>query len=321
MPDKWVKSLKFVKLESLAIFFILHPQYKKYVHHSKNKPVKNNLKLLVLFCIIFNNGFSQNYEKYFANVNIADSLLYIEHDTTGYVNILSILDNKFDSQEYLLLKMYSLLGDTTNAYKQALVCFSKGFDLTVAESYFNKNILAQLKNEYQEQHLIYLKNKKISDDFIYAIHEMIGRDQLIRDLLMDSIVNEQQWIKVDTANLITLLGLIDSYGFPMQKDYGSKFHTFYVEMIHLPYLDETIYQRFLNFYKSNLINGAIEPELLAYFIDRHDYEINGEQTYGTFANPYEGVGKLFDEENIEQRRKELFLPSMKVYLTKRGVKK
>ena len=102
--------------------------------------MKNNLKLFFLFCVILNNGFSQSFKQYFTDINTADSLLYLNHDTIAYLNKLNNLDNRFDSQEYLLLKMYSLQGDTTNAYKHALACFRKGCDLTIAESYFNKGL-------------------------------------------------------------------------------------------------------------------------------------------------------------------------------------
>lgn len=274
-----------------------------------------------LITLLFNsNIFSQGFKNYFQALNKADSLLYIEHDTSAYIKTLSQLQNRLFDEEYALSKIYLIIGDTLNSLKFAVKCFEKGASLEMfSNSYSGKNYSLLLKKN-KNSSVKYLKNKDVSLDFIYGIYNLLGSDQLIRNLNNKNLVKDDEFKKVDSTNLKTLVELIDNYGFPILKTYGSKFHLFYILMIHLPYLEDEIYQRFLSYYTANLTKGAITPDLLAYFIDRHDYEKNGEQTYGTFANPYEGRGKIFNEKELDKRRMDMYLSSMKIFLAKRGVK-
>lgn len=282
---------------------------------------KHKITFLLLLIISFN-SYAQDYKQIYGICNNADSILYIEKDTISYIEELKKIQgkNRFFQHEYNLSKKYLEINDTTNSLKHLLLAFKKGASLDIIPEALSINHKNYLIKNYKEQHLQYLKNENVSPDFLYGIHELLGSDQVIRVQFMDSIISEKEWIKTDSLNLITLLTLIDKHGFPTQKDYGSQFHVFYILMIHLPYLDEDIYQKFLNFYKGNLLNGSIQPNLLAYFIDRHNYTEAKEQTYGSMADPYFGVAKINDEKNIEKRRKELYLPSMNVWLAKRGIK-
>lgn len=254
-------------------------------------------------------------------INTADSFLYVKKDTSLYIKEMNKLKKKqrlFD-EELMLMNIYLSIGDSLKAKKHALRSFSLGGTIDILPAKFNSNYFTELKKKHKIHYSKFLRNKQVIIPFLHGIYELLGSDQLIRNMEIDSTVNKYQRLKVDSANLHVLMGLIDTYGFPKLKDYGSEFHRFYILMIHLPYLDEKIYQRFLNFYKENLQNGAITPDLLAYFIDRHDYSSEG-QTYGTLADPYFGVAKIKDELNVENRRKELFLSSMKIWLAKRGIK-
>lgn len=277
--------------------------------------------IIFLMTLLLNsNSFSQNLKNYYQTINRADSLLYLEEDTSAYIKTIAQLKNRLFDEEYALFKMYLTIGDTSNSLKFAVKCYEKGAALDMFSGVYNQKSFAIFLKKMKQSNLNYSKNKNVSLDFVYSVYEMLGKDQLIRNLYNDSLVNVDECRKVDSTNLITLMNLIDTYGFPTVKDYGSQFYPFSILMLHLPFLDEQIYQRFLEFYISNLTKGAISPDLLAYFIDRHDYDKFGGQTYGMFANPYEGKGKIINEKDIDKRRSELYLPSMKIWLAKIGVK-
>ncbi|MCB9336125.1 MAG: hypothetical protein H6586_08240 [Flavobacteriales bacterium] len=271
----------------------------------------------LLFFVLANNSvFAQDYSNYFLKLNKADSLLFIEKDTNNYIEtLLSIEDRLFD-QEYELARMFLQKGDSLNAKEFVKLSLEKGGGYSL----FSKEILEQLNINYLECENYYYCNSKVNSGFINGINKLLGNDQLIRVLHSDSLIAEEVWVRTDSINLIELMNLIDIYGFPMIKDYGSQFHLFYILMIHLPYLDEDIYIRFLNFYKQNLSKGSITPDLLSYFIDRHDYSTHGGQTYGSLADPYFGVAKILNKETVEKRRNDLYLPTLKVFFAKRGIK-
>lgn len=277
------------------------------------------LHLLFAFSAII---YSQDYTTNFRAKNKADSLLYIENDTLSYIKKLKSIPSsiRFFSDELELMKKSLALRDTTSALLFAQLAFSKGAFTNILDYGFNKHHKKYLQKKFKENNIVYISNENISIKFICSIYEILGSDQLVRFQNMDSIVTNNHMFDVDTSNLSKLVKLIDEHGFPMQKDYGSQFHIFYILMIHLPYLDKSVYQKFLNFYLDNLKNGAITPDLLAYFIDRHDFNFNGGQTYGSIADPYFGVAKIKDEKNINIRRKEIYLPNMKIWLAKRGIK-
>lgn len=286
------------------------------------KLLKFMIKIIIhlLFMLYSVNFLAQDYKQKYAILNKSDSLLYLEKDTISYLKKMGeIHENQFFSDELKLSKIYLSISDTANALEHLLLSYEKGGGLSINPEGFTDNHLRYLKEGYRERHMKYIENPNVSDEFICSIYELLGSDQLIRNLNMDSIVSNDHLRMIDSLNLLKLMNLVENYGFPMQKDYGSKFHLFYILMIHLPYLEENSYQKFLSFYKDNLLKGSISPELLAYFIERYEYSEEG-QLYGAFANPWEGVGKIKDEKNLDKRRAELFLPRMSVWLAKRGIK-
>jgi hypothetical protein len=282
---------------------------------------KTHTTFIILFIVSFN-LYSQNYKTNYITQNLSDSLLYIEKDTNSFINKIKTLpeQDRFFSQELKLARTFLQIGDTTNSLQHYLYAFKKGGGIEHIDLNLNPNHKQYLNENYKKQHLLYLTNHNVSNDFLYRTYELLGNDQLIRVQYMDSVIDQREFSKTDSLNLLTLMELINSYGFPMQKDYGAQFHTFYILMIHLPYLDKKVYQQFVSFYKKNLLNGAITPDLLSYFIDRYDYTETGEQTYGSIADAYFGIPKIKSNKYIDQKRAELYLPSMKIWLALRGIK-
>ncbi|PCI92538.1 MAG: hypothetical protein COB15_17490 [Flavobacteriales bacterium] len=283
--------------------------------------MKNKI-LLVLLILLSLSLHSQTFENVYRVQNKADSLIYIEKDTISFLNEIKAIpeQERFFSQELQLAKIFLKIGDTTNSLKHYLFAFKKGGGIDHIHSSLNPEHKKYLNKNYKQHHLLYMKNNDVSNEFLYKMYELLGNDQLIRVQNRNSIVDNQEFAKTDSLNLLVLMELIKSYGFPMQKAYGSHFHAFYILMIHLPYLNVEVYQQFVSFYKNNLLDGAITPDLLAYFIDRYDYAENGAQTYGSIADPYFGISKIKNAKDVDEKRSKLYLPSMRIWKARRGIK-
>ncbi|QES87624.1 DUF6624 domain-containing protein [Rhizosphaericola mali] len=184
----------------------------------------------------------------------------------------------------------------------------------------------------QIENIINTQNQKINKQLIGKLDSIREKDQKPRFQYMDTIKKYgvksiqanflgKQILKQDSLNLIALLSLIDSNGWPSKVEVGEKGEqTIFLVIQHAP-LD--VQEKYLPIMEKAAFNGDIKKSQLAYLQDRVLWRKRSLQLYGSQIKIDEHGKALYpfpmeDPLNVNLRRFSVGLFSMEEYMSKNG---
>jgi hypothetical protein len=142
----------------------------------------------------------------------------------------------------------------------------------------------------------------------------------------DSELVQDTWKQIhynDSLNLVRIEAIIDKYGWPTSELVGE-------DLADVPFLvlqhcgDVELMEKYLPVIEKAVINGDLDKQSLALFIDRIKMFKGEDQVYGTQLSYNNETGELSlypvtDEINLNKRREEMGLGSIEDYLEHFGL--
>lgn len=179
----------------------------------------------MIFVVLANNCFAQNYIDYHKEINHAE-LKIVESDFQNSLNhyqkAFELVDKPFAKDLYNASLCSTKLNNHSLTYVLVKQQVKKGIPLKFFKSKKYKNFRKSnfgdsLKKE--EKTLIRVAKQNVNQDYLSELKELDRLDQKIRKRkygypMSDTIV------KVDSLNMIKLLKLIDNYGYPSENIIG-----------------------------------------------------------------------------------------------------
>lgn len=302
------------------------------------------MKLFLYIFSVFNSYFcfsqSLNYGKYYQLISEADVYLYEQPD---YLHAAKILDSTLTYNGLpnnnlsagiinFKLKRYGSTYQHLLKYAQSGNNISTIVDTLRGDSIFNfkKADLDFMFKKYpqlsREYSVIQLKSKKeFNVELNNELLKLFYKDQAIREVVdvfatrLDSCCrdttnhfSESEFSKADSLIFSQLKGLINKFGLPLRHQVSNDaFLAFYFVLMH-NYTNEmshgycdSIIAVAKNRFKTDVF---ITPHEYAMIIDRYYINTFGKNYYNEFCIP---DLQLVEPENINYRRKEIFLNELK----------
>lgn len=301
--------------------------------------VNSQFIFLLPFCLMFSfckpsdkHATTKDFTGYYELIN---KYLICEADSDSvcaYQNLKLAADNYCGfSDEYDALIAYELKNGNKRAalkYAQKMVASGyKFFNENLAHygkitlAYSDSNFIKDLMKEYPRWRKEYLCNRTEYFNLLnMEVNCMADREQYVRGHI--DTKGAETWkytYEVDSINYIELKNIILNHGFPdrTQLDLQTEWSLNQL-LLYSRFLDLTTQtdEKEMNWYDSTLraavLNGNISPENYAGITDYY-YCLKGHlakkeelQFYGEF-NSDEGFNPIMDIENVDKRRKEIFL--------------
>lgn len=266
------------------------------------------------------------------------SLALIGQNTNDY---LAYYRNVQSAEKHYALKQYdSAYTDFSKAFD--LVDFYHAYDISVfikvcrkvgqrqrikelkrIDKFQKKNIDVEYKRIIDSLHS---HDRRVRSKRHYNARNYLWKAKFDTSFVVDSgtlvkserLMNE--WLRVDSMNIQTLLSLINEKGFPSQKRVGAYSNiSAYLLLLHF---DRDTCNYILNdILWAALINGEILPNLYAYIVDRHLDNCGKSQLY--FTIPPRQPGDLPEklQKEVNERRLEIGLKPLedRKIIYKKGV--
>lgn len=252
-----------------------------------------------------------------------DSLLTIAKDTSLYMTEFEKINTDFllESDIFQACKIFSIQKKYERFQFYAKQSMQKGQTAQTFIDLFDKNLPENeinilLDNECGAKK-IYFTN--VSRELYEQINNMALVDSKLRQLRLHNKLDYSIVRMIDSMNVINVKLLISKYGMITERKHGAIFNKLFYMLIHFSYYHVEDYEYFRIFFYTSVINGDSKPDLYAYYVDRYEISANGGQMYGSFANRYEGIGKVNDIKNLNKRRFAIGACSIKNWLLLREV--
>ena len=259
----------------------------------------------------------RSQEEYWRLMFHADSLF----DAKRYDEAISTYNLAFNVDKYILPSQLSTVAKkmaSISRRDEAMRYLNHRLEL---EHDFYEPIYDQLPDAFRD---IMLQR---ADSFHYdlplkcRLEEVFERDQYYRLLWLyssmstpaDSVRNKllaERALRVDSLNLVDVSKILDEHGFPRKEEVGEM--AMQAVWIVFQHADLEHQRRFLPVMEQAVAEGRMEASFLATLKDRIDVREGRPQRYGTQNNPDGRPCQLLDPSRVNQWRKEVGLPPLKI---------
>lgn len=308
------------------------------------------IAIIALVTFSTTNSFGQISNDYSFHIDTAKQLFqkkeYIKSAESYSKAFLSNHNLGFANDRYNAAKSWALGGEIDSAFYQLKRSlkgnYNKYKEISTDTSFYNlrtdsrwNKILADVKiNQQKEDKYLNLKFKNLNRSLVMILDTIYQDDQEPRLRLTETEkkygwssyqmqLNLALMTKNDSINIEKVKSILDKYGWLGQDvigDQGSDAIFFVIQ-----HSDLATQLKYLPMFRVAVKQGKALPSRLALLEDRVSLKQGKKQIYGSQIMRNNKTGKYFvepleDPENVDKRRTQVGLPSIKEYVSKWGIK-
>lgn len=252
-----------------------------------------------------------------------DSLITIAKDTANYIKEFEKirLSSFLESDIFTAIKIFSIKKKYDKVIEYSNKSLTLGQDIETIFDFTDGYLTDKIKLALNKNDCNQKKNyfNIVPKSLYLEISDMALVDSKLRELNMQKKVDNNTIRFNDSLNFNSIKEIIKKYGMLTERKQGALFNKFYYLLIHCSYYHNADYEFIRSHFYETVLDGDNKPDLYAYFVDRKESEINKGQMYGSFANPYEGIGIINDIKNLDLRRLQIGACTFKNWVLLRGM--